>query len=115
MTGGGMRQAGLLAAAAQHALDHHVQRLAIDHEHAKLLAQGLSGLPGVAVQAPQTNIVFIDLSADLVQRHPNGVASALAARGLLCTGAARLRLVTHLDIDATQIQRAVEVLRQVLG
>lgn len=115
MTGGGMRQAGLLAAAAQHALDHHVQRLAIDHEHAKLLAQGLSGLPGVAVQAPQTNIVFIDLSADLVRRHPNGVASALAARGLLCTGAARLRLVTHLDIDATQIQRAVEVLRQVLG
>lgn len=115
MTGGGMRQAGLLAAAAQHALDHHVQRLAIDHEHAKRLAQGLSGLPGVAVQAPQTNIVFIDLSADLVRRHPNGVASALAARGLLCTGAARLRLVTHLDIDATQIQRAVEVLRQVLG
>jgi threonine aldolase len=115
MTGGGMRQAGLLAAAAQHALDHHVQRLAIDHEHAKLLAQGLSGLPGVAVQAPQTNIVFIDLSADLVRRHPNGVASALAACGLLCTGAARLRLVTHLDIDATQIQRAVEVLRQVLG
>jgi hypothetical protein len=50
-----------------------------------------------------------------VQRHPQGVAAALAARGLLCTGTARLRLVTHLDIGATQIRQAVEVLRQVLG
>ncbi|MEY3286382.1 MAG: hypothetical protein RL500_1112 [Pseudomonadota bacterium] len=115
MTGGGLRQAGILAAAALHALDHHVQRLTIDHEHAEALAQGLQGLSGVTVQAPETNIVFIDLSPDLVQRHPQGVAAALAARGLLCTGTARLRLVTHLDIGATQIRQAVEVLRQVLG
>lgn len=115
MTGGGLRQAGILAAAALHALDHHVQRLAIDHEHAAALAQGLQGLQGVAVHTPQTNIVFLDLAPEVVQRYPQGVATDLAARGVLCTGAARLRLVTHLDIDASGVRQAIEVLRQVLG
>ena len=56
MAGGGMRQAGVLAAAALYALDHHVERLAEDHAHAALLADGLQGLPGVTVEAPQTNV-----------------------------------------------------------
>jgi threonine aldolase len=115
MTGGGLRQAGFLAAAALYALDHHVQRLAIDHDHARRLAQGLQGLTGVSVQEPQTNIVFIDLSTEVLHRHPGGVAQALAARGVLCTGSARLRLVTHLDVDAQQVQHAIEALRDVLG
>src|SRR5690606_37643686 len=57
MAGGTMRQAGVLAAAAAYALDHHVERLAEDHARARRLAEGLQGLPGVSVQAPQTNMV----------------------------------------------------------
>jgi threonine aldolase len=115
MTGGGMRQAGVLAAAALHALDHHVHRLAQDHANAKALAQGLQGLPGVRVQSPQTNIVFVDLDASLQQRFPQGVVSALQQEGVLCTGLYRLRLVTHLDVSAAQIEVAVAALRRVLG
>lgn len=114
MAGGGLRQAGLLAAAALHALDHHVQRLAQDHEHARQLAQGLQGLPGVSVQPPQTNIVFVDLAPSVLARYPDGLCAALAARGVWCTGASRLRLVTHLDIDAEQVQQALAVFRQLL-
>lgn len=115
MTGGGLRQAGILAAAALHALDHHVQRLAIDHDHARLLAQGLHGLPGVLVQPPQTNIVFVDLAPEVRQRFPQGVAAALASRGVLCTGEARLRLVTHLDVQPDQVQQAINVFQELLG
>lgn len=115
MAGGGLRQAGVVAAAALYALDHHVQRLAIDHDHAARLAQGLGGLPGVSVQPPQTNIVFIDLSPEVLARHPQSVSAALAARGVLCLGSARLRLVTHLDIQAHQVDQAVQALRAVLG
>ena len=61
MAGGGMRQSGLLAAAASHALDHHVERLAQDHALARRLADGLAGIEGLQVEAPQTNIVFVDL------------------------------------------------------
>jgi threonine aldolase len=60
--GGGMRQVGILAAACLHALDHHVARLADDHARAKRLADGLAGLPGVQIVAPDTNIVFLDLA-----------------------------------------------------
>ncbi|MBM3388360.1 MAG: low-specificity L-threonine aldolase [Betaproteobacteria bacterium] len=115
MAGGGLRQAGVVAAAALYALDHHVQRLATDHDHAARLAQGLGGLPGVSVQPPQTNIVFIDLSPEVLARHPQSVSAALAARGVLCLGSARLRLVTHLDIQAHQVDQAVQALRAVLG
>jgi len=115
MAGGGLRQAGVVAAAALYALDHHVQRLAIDHDHAARLAQGLGGLPGVSVQPPQTNIVFIDLSPEVLARHPQSVSAALAARGVLCLGSARLRLVTHLDIQAHQVDQAVQALRAVLS
>lgn len=115
MTGGGMRQAGVLAAAALHALDHHVPRLAQDHANARALAQGLQGLAGVRIQTPQTNIVFVDLDASLQQRHAQGVVSALQHEGVLCTGLYRLRLVTHLDVSAQQIQAAVAAIRRVLG
>jgi threonine aldolase len=110
MLGGGMRQAGVLAAAALHALEHHVQRLAVDHAHARQLAEGLQGLPGVAVQPPQTNIVFVDLAPDKA----TNIVERLKAQGLLCTGLYRLRLVTHLDVSAQQIQRAIPILRHTL-
>jgi threonine aldolase len=110
MAGGTMRQAGVLAAAALHALDHHVDRLADDHARARRLADGLQGLPGVVVQAPQTNMVFIDLPRE---RAAAAVAE-LRARGVLATGLYQLRLVTHLDVDDAGIDHAIAVLRESL-
>ena len=107
MLGGGMRQAGVLAAAALHALDHHVDRLAEDHANARALAEGLQGLPGVTVQPPQTNIVFVDLAPHKAA----GAVERLRAAGLWCTGLYRLRLVTHLDVAAADIPRALAILR----
>ena len=108
MAGGGLRQAGVLAAAALHALDLHVERLAEDHRHAQQLAEGLRGLPGVTVHTPQTNIVFIDL----VPEKAEGAVDRLREAGVLVTGLYRLRLVTHLDVGSDDITRAVALLRQ---
>ena len=107
MLGGGMRQAGVLAAAVLHALDHHVDRLADDHANARRLADGLRGLPGVNVVPPQTNIVFVDLAPEKA----DGVVARLKAAGVRCTGLYRLRFVTHLDVGRDDIDRAVAVLR----
>jgi threonine aldolase len=111
MAGGGMRQAGVLAGAALYALDHHIERLAVDHENAQRLAQGLQGLPGVTVERPQTNIVFVDLAPD----KPVDIVARMAARGVLATGLYRLRLVTHLDVDRADVDRAIPILRDVLN
>jgi len=108
MLGGGMRQAGVLAAAALHALDHHIERLADDHALALHLAQGLQGLPGLTVEPPQTNIVFADLQGE---RAP-GLMGHLKARGILATGLYRLRFVTHLDVDADGIDRTIAAVRE---
>ncbi len=112
MLGGGMRQVGVLAAAADHALSHHLDRLADDHANARRLADGLTGLPGLKVQPPDTNIVFIDLApgidgAALVRR--------AAERGLLFSGLYRLRLVTHLDVQAAQIDQAITLVKALLA
>ena len=110
MLGGGMRQAGVLAAAASFALDHHIERLADDHVNAQRLAQGLQGLDGVTVERPQTNMVFVDMPAERTKR----AVESLAARGVLVTGLYRMRLVTHLDVTRHDVERAIEVLRAVL-
>jgi len=110
MAGGGMRQAGILAAAGLYALDHHIARLADDHALAARLAAGLQGLPGVAIEPPQTNMVFVDLHGPAKTRAPELLAF-LKQNGILTTGVYRLRLVTHLDVDAADIDRAVAVLR----
>jgi threonine aldolase len=107
MVGGGMRQAGVLAAAALHALDHHIDRLADDHANARRLADGLQGLPGVKVEPPQTNLIFIDLDPALA----TGAVERLRAAGVLCTGLYRLRLATHLDVSAADIDSAIERFR----
>lgn len=110
MLGGGMRQAGVLAAAALHALDHHVDRLAVDHANAKLLADGLQGIAGVTVTPPQTNILFVDVAPEKAA----GVVDKLKAGGVLATGLYRLRLVTHLDVNEDDIRRALTVIRAAL-
>ncbi|CAN5509506.1 low-specificity L-threonine aldolase [soil metagenome] len=111
MAGGGMRQAGLLAAAASYALDHHVDRLADDHALARRLAAGLADIDGLVVEAPHTNIVFVDL-ADALKPKSSALIAQLAAEGILATGLYRLRFVTHLDVDAAGVDRAVASIRR---
>lgn len=111
MLGGGMRQAGVLAAAAVHALDHHVERLADDHANARLLAEGLAGIPGVSVQPPQTNILFVDLAPEKAA----GAVERIKAAGVMCTGLYRLRLVTHLDVSRIDIEAAIPKIRAALS
>jgi len=111
MVGGGMRQAGIVAAAATHALDHHVDRLADDHALAERLAAGLQGIRGLTVEAPQTNIVFADLKSDRAA----GLMEHLKSRGILATGLYRLRFVTHLDVDADGVDRAIVAIRDYLN
>jgi threonine aldolase len=110
MAGGGMRQAGLLAAAASHALDHHIDRLAEDHALAQRLAQGLEGIEGLKVEAPHTNIVFVDLTG-AAQARSSELLAHLNQQGILATGLYRLRFVTHLDVDTAGVDRAVAAIR----
>jgi threonine aldolase len=101
--GGGMRQAGLLAAAGLHALDHHVARLADDHALASRLAQGLAEVPGLSVRSVGTNIVFVDVQDG---RGP-ALLAFLAERGILATGLIGLRFVTHLDVRPEDIETCI--------
>ena len=111
MAGGGMRQAGMLAAAASYALDHHVLRLADDHALAQRMASGLAGIEGLVVEPPQSNIVFVDL-VGAARTHCAALLDFLAAQGIRATGLYRLRFVTHLDVDAEGVDRAVAAIRQ---
>jgi len=99
--GGGMRQAGILAAAGLYALENNVERLAEDHRNAERLAAGLRELDLPVEQ--QTNMVFVRLPPDKVE----GIGEHLKARGVLVLPGARMRLATHLDVDASGIDRAV--------
>ncbi len=106
--GGGMRQSGLLAAAALHGLEFHLERLADDHHHAREFAREVHGAGGAAVVPPDTNIVMIDCP-------PGVAASAVVARcateGVLLSGwsATRVRAVFHMDVDGAAAQRAAAV------
>ncbi len=111
MAGGGMRQAGVLAAAASHALDHHIERLAQDHARAKRLADGLADIEGLETEAPQTNILFVDLTGAAKSRSA-ALLQYLADRDIQATGLYRLRFVTHLDVDDAGVDRTAAVIRQ---
>jgi threonine aldolase len=104
MLGGTMRQVGVIAAAGLYALEHHVDRLAEDHANAQLLAQGLAAA-GLKVDPVQTNMVFATIPAESVaslKRH-------LEANDVVALVSPRLRLVTHLDVDRAQVERAIDV------
>ncbi|MCW5593007.1 MAG: low-specificity L-threonine aldolase [Burkholderiales bacterium] len=103
MLGGGMRQVGILAAAGLYALDHHVERLAEDHANAERLARGLAAA-GCEVETPQTNMVFVKVAKERCA----GLQEHLAAQGVIAIVSPRTRLVTHLDVDAAGVDRAVE-------
>jgi threonine aldolase len=111
--GGGMRQSGILAAAALHALDAHLERLRDDHANARRLAAALGTAPGARVVPPDTNIVMVDL--------PDGVTSTAVVdrarlEGVLIApwSATRIRAVTHLDVDAESVARAGNVIGAVI-
>ena len=114
MAGGGMRQGGMLAAAALHALDHHIERLADDHALARRLADGLAaglaGIDGLRVEAPQTNMVFVDLTG-AAKDQSAALLKHLVSHGIQATGLYRLRFVTHLDVDAEGVDRAIAAIR----
>lgn len=115
--GGGMRQAGILAQAGLYALDHHVDRLAEDHLHARLLADGLDSLPALSVVPPETNIVLFT-----IERGPDAGAlcARLRARGVLASPAEagasprRVRMVTHLGISRRDVERTVGLVAEEL-
>jgi len=119
--GGAMRQAGFLAAAGLYALDHHVERLAADHENARRFGEIVAQCPGVALTPPvvETNIVFVDVAAAGVTAV--AVRDRLESRGINigAMGATRLRAVTHLDVNRAQIEEAahafVAVVRELRG
>ena len=107
MLGGGMRQAGVLAAAGLYALEHNVERLAEDHANAKRLAQGLATIDALAVEPVQTNMVFVHMK----DVDSAALTSFLRERGILALIDPQTRMVTHLDVDAKGIARAVEAFK----
>jgi len=115
MQGGGMRQAGLLAAAGMFALDHNHPRLAADHVHARPLAESLAQVPGLHVDLArvQTNIVMIDVERGTV---PALIALAKEEGVLLgANGAKQIRAVCHLDVDRAGVLRAAQVLTEIVS
>jgi len=111
--GGAMRQTGMLAAAVLHALDHHIERLAEDHDNARAIAQTVHGAGGARVVPPDTNIVMIDLPSG---RRSAPIVAAARAEDVLVSewSATRIRMVTHLDVSADEARRAAEVVRDAL-
>lgn len=115
--GGGMRQAGILAAACLYALDHHIDRLAEDHRNAQILARAITDTPGLHLEPTEidTNLVWFRIDPDV------GTAKEIAARlqqqGVLihASGPQKMRACTHLDVSQAQAERAAETLRQVVA
>lgn len=108
MLGGGLRQAGILAAAGLYALEHNVARLAQDHDNAAELARALEQIDALKVEAPQTNIIWLEVP----QPACAGLSSALQAAGIRATVGPRMRLVTHLDVQASDVAHTVGVFNE---
>ena len=111
MLGGGMRQAGIIAAAGLYALDHHVDRLFEDHVNAKALANGLTGIDGLTVTPPQSNMVFVELAPELATRLSDTLRELGIAASFWPGG--RMRWVTHLDVDRAAVDEAIAAVREI--
>jgi len=111
--GGAMRQAGIIAAGAVYALNHHVERLAEDNENARILARGLAEIQGIDVEPVETNLIFFDVSGMGVTAE--AFDALLRKKGLRISvlGRTRARAVTHLDVSRNQVKEAIEIIRQV--
>lgn len=112
--GGGMRQAGVLAAAALYALDHHIQRLADDHRNAQILARAIADTPGFRLVPADVDTNLIWFRVDPERGSAKDVAAALKELGILvhASGPQTLRACTHLDVSAAQAERAAETIRR---
>ncbi len=117
LLGGGMRQAGIVAAPGIVALDKMIERLAEDHKNAKRLAQGIANVPGLSIDVSkvQTNIVYFDVTSSKITAAR--LRSMLAEKGVLAldTGPARFRMLTHHGIEGSDIERALEVLKEIMS
>jgi threonine aldolase len=107
MLGGGMRQAGVIAAAGQYALEHNVERLAEDHQNAANLSDGLAQIEQLSVSSPQTNIFYVDMPPAACAP----LAAALASAGIRASIGAHTRLVTHLDVSKSDVDKVVAVFK----
>jgi threonine aldolase len=116
MYGGGMRQAGILAAAGLHAFEHNIARLKEDHEHARRLAQLLKAIPTVSIQPElvETNIILFDVKSD--GRSVQEILDTLKQAGVLINsvGGRSFRAVTHLDISSQDIETAGQIFSRIL-
>lgn len=119
MFGGGMRQAGIIASAGIYALEHHVERLAEDHQHAKLLAERICSARGLQVnpQDVETNILYIRLDPATARLDAPELQQAMQAQGVLALAIDQqnMRLVTHLDVNRAQIEQAAQVICNALN
>jgi threonine aldolase len=106
MLGGGMRQAGVIAAAAHYALEHNVGRLADDHANAARLAEGLRAIDGLTVDTPQTNIFYIHMDPAAC----DGLRAAMAREQIRATVGPHTRLVTHLNVSADDVEKVIRVI-----
>jgi threonine aldolase len=106
MLGGGMRQAGVIAAAAHYALEHNVERLADDHANAARLAEGLRAIDGLTVDTPQTNIFYIHMDPAAC----DGLRAAMAREQIRATVGPHTRLVTHLNVSADDVEKVIRVI-----
>jgi threonine aldolase len=113
--GGAMRQAGIIAAGAVYALNHHVERLAEDNENAHIFARGLAEIEGIVVEPVETNLIFFDVSGLGITAE--AFNALLRDKGLRISvlGKTRARAVTHLDVSREQVKEALEIIRQVAG
>lgn len=113
MLGGGMRQAGILAAAGVYALEHNIERLAEDHENARRLADGLRTMPAFRPNNPQTNIVTVDIVEGTLEEWLNAFREA----GVLAVafGPQRMRMVTHINITSADIDEALHRIERLVG
>ncbi len=110
--GGAMRQAGIIAAGALYALDHHMDRLAEDHEHARILAEGLAKIEGISVKPVETNMIFFDVAklgvtADAFNRilNKSGLSVSILGENIV-------RAVTHLDVSRAHVEEALDIIRK---
>lgn len=115
MLGGGLRQAGIVAAAGLYALEHHFDRLADDHANATRLAEGLAAINGVKIDSCATNMVIIHLDGEVIGKRP-ALREELEDRGIRTHwDGPRARLVTHLDVSAADIETTVEAFAELLA
>lgn len=115
--GGALRQAGIVAAAAEYALDHHIERLADDHANARRLAEGIAAIPGLRLdpQTVETNLVYFEVSSEWGDAPLFSQQLAESGVRMYALGRQRLRACTHLDITPAQVEEAIRIIARVAG